>query len=299
VTNAALRSDWSVMEPVDGPRAVEAMFRFLGTDIRVESASVGLLQHWTAVYGAFRVAPGPAEITVRVHGDGDSDNAPAPGRVTIERDGVRQLWRGHGPVLPPLDTPPLNQWTYLRGAAVSRAGHAVLLLGDPGAGKTLLALSIAARGARLLADGLLPLDPADLLVAPFPEALRLGGEELAQLSIDPAHPALVPFRTTSGTIRWRADPGRLLGPRAARVTAEAAAIVFLQPGPATPAGEPRLEPLPAGQVLPRLYRHLHRPDDPNATASIPPRLCRTVPAYTLTVGAAAATAQLLDQELLI
>jgi hypothetical protein len=299
VSNADLRSDWYAMASVDGPRTVEAMFRFLGTNIRVESASVGLLQHWTAVYGAFRVAPGPAEITVRVHGEGDGDNLPAPGRVTIERDGVRQLWRGRGPVLPPLDTPPLDQWTYLRGAAVSRAGHAVLLLGDPGAGKTLLALSIAARGARLLADGLLPLDPADLLVAPFPEALRLGGEELAQLSIDPAHPALVPFRTTSGTIKWRADPGRLLGPCAARVTAEVAAIVFLQPVPADRAGEPRLEPLPAGQVLPRLYRHLHRPDDPNATASIPPRLCRTVPAYKLTVGGATATAQLLDQELLI
>jgi hypothetical protein len=296
VTNVAVRSDWSAMASADGAPAVEAMFQFLGTGVRVESASVGLLQHWTAIYGAFRVAPGPAEITVRVHRD--SDGPPAPGGVTIERDGVRRLWRGRGAVLPPLDTPPLDRWTYLHGAAVSRAGHAVVLLGSAGAGKTPLALSVAARGARLLADGLLPLDPADQLVAPFPEALRLRREELALLSIDPAHTALMPFRTTVGTIEWRADPGRLLGSRAATVTAGVTAIVFLDPAPAGSGREPRLAPLPAGQVLPRLQRHLHRLRGLDTIARVPPGLRRDVPAYTLTVGSVTAAARLLDEDLL-
>jgi hypothetical protein len=288
VTNVAVRSD--------GSPAVEAMFRFLGTGVRVESASVGLLQHWTTIYGAFRVAPGPAEITVRVHRDGDGP--PAPGGVTIERDGVRRVWRGRGAVLPPLDTPPLDRWTYLHGAAVSRAGHAVVLLGGPGAGKTPLALSVAARGARLLADGLLPLDSADKLVAPFPEALRLRREELALLSIDPAHTALMPFRTTVGTIEWRADPGRLLGSRAATVTAGVTAIVVLDPAPGGRGRAPRLAPLPAGQVLPRLQRHRYRPQGLEAIAPIPAGLCRDVPAYTLTVGSVTAAARLLDEDLL-
>jgi hypothetical protein len=296
VTNVAVRSHWSAMASVDGPPAVAAMFRFLGTGVRVESAGIGLLQHWTEIYGAFRISPAPAEITVRVHHDGDGP--PAPDGVTIEHDGVHRAWRGRGAVLPPLDTPPLDRWTYLHGAAVSRAGHAVVLLGGPGAGKTPLALLVAARGARLLADGLLPLDPADRLVAPFPEALRLRREELALLSIDAAHPALTPFRTTAGGIEWRAEPRRLLGSRAATVTAGATAIVFLDPAPAGHGREPRLAPLPAGQVLPRLQRHLHRPQGLEAIAPIPPGLHRSVPAYTLTFGSVAAAARLLDEDLL-
>src|SRR5687767_7436069 len=106
------------------------MFQFLGTDVRVVSASVRVLQDWTARYGAFRVFPGPAEITVRVHRPDDA--APAPGQVTIEWRGRSRTWQGDEPVLPPVAIPPLDRWTYLHGAAVGRAGHAVLLLGGPG-----------------------------------------------------------------------------------------------------------------------------------------------------------------------
>src|ERR671930_952209 len=214
VTNVALRPDRLDAASAEGPLAVEAMFRFLGTDVRVVSASVDLLQHWTAEYGAFRVPPGPAEITVYV--DAASHGAPVPGQVTIERDGLRVPWRGTGPVLPPLAVPPLDRWVGLHGAAVGRAGQAVLLLGAPHAGKTLLALSAVALGARLLADGLLLLDPGDLLLAPFPQALRLRHEELALLGIDPAHPALVPFRPRRGAVQWRADPAPLPRQRAGR-----------------------------------------------------------------------------------
>ena len=53
----------------------------------------------------------------------------------------------------------------------------------------------------------LRLDPRDLLLAPFPKTLRLRREVLAQLSIDPAHPALIPFRTQAGTVEWRTYVG--------------------------------------------------------------------------------------------
>jgi hypothetical protein len=294
VTNVALKSDWIEADSF-GLIAVEAMFRFLGTDVRVMSESVALLQHWTAMYGAFRIPPAPAEITVRVHGA--ADTAPAPGQVTIEREGVRRVWNGGGAVLPPLAMPPLDRWVYLHGAAVGRAGQAVLLLGEPRAGKTLVGLSVVARGARLLGDGLLPLDPGDLLLAPFPEAVRLRREELSLLSIDPAHPALVPFHDAHRAIRWRADPRALLGLRAGRVAAGVAAIVFLEP--AAGVHTPSLERLPCGEALGRLLRYVDRRSAAReGTEAVLSGLSRQVPAYTLVASPLDAAARAIDEVLL-
>jgi hypothetical protein len=291
VSNAALALVRS--EPRDqASHPVEAMFQFLGTNVRVVSASVPVIQHWTARYGAFRIPPGPADITVRVNGEGNA--APVPGQVTIEWDGLSRTWQGLGTVLPPLATPPLDRWTYLHGAAVARAGHAVVLIGGPRTGKTLLALTLVARGAKLLADGLLPLDADDLLLAPFLEALRLRREELEQLGIPPAHPALVPLRTPAGAIEWRADPAGLLGQRAGRVAAGAAAVVVLQPS--ARAGEPRLQPLSPEQALQQVRHHLHRPaPDSRRTRPALARLCQKVPAFTLVAGPPDRTARLLDE----
>ena len=44
---------------------VEAGFRFLGVDVHVFSSSVRQLQYWSAVFSAFRVAPGPDAIRIR------------------------------------------------------------------------------------------------------------------------------------------------------------------------------------------------------------------------------------------
>ena len=296
MSNAALLP---VRSGSEGPSSlpVEAMFRFLGTDVRVVSSSVGLLQRWSDRYGAFRVQPGPADITVLVHGSEDA--APSPGQVTIESGGRRRPWLGTGSVLPPLATPPLDRWTYLHGAAAGRAGHAVLLLGRAGAGKTPLALSLVARGARLLGDGLLPLDPGDLLLAPFPEALRLRRQELAALGTDPAHPALVPFRTATGSVEWRGDPVGLLGPRAAGTAAGAVTAVVLLQGPGWGGQGPRLDPLPPVEALQWVRRHLYRPaPDPERAGRVLARLCQAVPAFTLTTGPPEPTARLCDEALL-
>ena len=275
--------------------AVETMFRFLGVNVRVRSANVGLLQHWAAVYGSFRAPPGPADITVEVHGP--AEGPPAPGQVTIETDGVRRTWQGSEAVLPPLRTPPLDRWVYLHGMAVGRAGQAVLAVGRARAGLTLLAMSVVAQGAFLLADEIVPLDSGDLLVAPFPKAIRLRREVLSLLAIDQAHPALTPFRTRAGTVEWRADPRAFLGSRSARVPAEPGAIVFLDSTAQTV--EPHLQPLGPEDALVRLLAHLYQPPtDPDGTEKALAKLCRQATAHLLTAGPPAATARLIHQELL-
>jgi hypothetical protein len=296
VTYATLRARQSQVQADGDSFSVETMFRFLGVDVRVLSANVGLVQHWAAVYGAFRAPPGPARITVRVQGP--AEGPPVPGLVTIESDGKLRTWRGNEAILPPLATPPLDRWVYLHGVVVGRAGQAVLVVGGPGAGLTLLAMSVITQGAWLLADGIVPLDPADLLLAPFPKAIRLRREALTLLAIDQAHPALTPFRTREGAVEWRADPRALLGSRAARVPAGTGAIVFLNS--TTRTGDPHLEPVRPEQALLRLLRHLHQPPiDPGATETSLTKLCRQVPAYTLRAGQPAATARLVHEMLLV
>jgi hypothetical protein len=295
VTYATLRAERPQV-PADGDSfSVETMFRFLGVDVRVLSANVGLVQHWAAVYGAFRAPPGPAKVTVRVHGP--AEGPPVPGLATIESDVQLRTWWGNKAIFPPLATPPLDRWVYLHGAVVGRAGQAILVVGGPGAGLTLLAMSVVTQGAWLLADGIVPLDPADLLLAPFPKAIRLRREALTLLAIDQAHPALTPFRTQEGAVEWRADPRALLGSRAARVPAGIGAIVFLNPSART--GDPHLEQIRPEPAVLRLLRHLHQPPlDPGATETSLAKLCRQVPAYTLRAGQPAPTGRLIHDVLL-
>lgn len=273
MTNVVLASDrfrppgWPARLP--GPVELEMQFRFLGTDVRVVSASVGLLQHWSMVYGAFRVMPGQAAITLRVGSDGDDR------------------------LLPPLATPPLDRWLWLPGAAVCRAGQATLLVGGPDAGATPLALSLATRGQTLLAADLLPLDPADLLLAPFPRSVRLRRDELSLLAVEPAHPALTPFRTWSGAVEWQADTRLLLGQRPGRAAAEGGAIVFLE---AAGGEEPRLSPLAADEAARRLRAGLaHAPADGALVERALAKLCRQAPAHVLVDGPPAATGELVDR----
>jgi hypothetical protein len=181
---------------------------------------------------------------------------------------------------------------------VGRAGQAVLVLSEPSAGKTLLSVSMLARGAWLLADEIVPLDPEDLLVAPFPKALLLDREALGLLGIDLAHPALVPFRAATGEVEWRAEPQVLLGARASRVAADAGALVFLEGAHAN--GRPRLAPLTRREALERSCAQLHRvPARFQTGMDALVRLCARTPTYTFTPGTPESSARLLDEELLL
>lgn len=298
--------------PLDGGEpSAQAMFDILGAKIHVISADPGLLRRWATLYEAFRTRPGRADITVAVGCHSDSDD-PRPGEASVIVGDAVRPWTGAEPLFPPLWVPPLDRWLALRGTAVGRAGQAVLLLSGPNAGTTLLAVALVARGAWLLADELVPLDPADLLVAPFPKSLRLRREALRLLGIDLAHPALLPFRAADGEIEWRAEPGGLLGERSSRLAADAGALVFLEPrGDAGAAGggdrdgdegagpAARLERLRPREALARLAALLHRaPADFQAGMEALVRLCDRAPAYGLNAAHPAASARLLDEALL-
>ena len=282
----------------DGDDAsVQAMFEILDARIRVISSSVSLLRQWSMLYAAFRVRPAAADVTVAVGCPDDGDH-PQPGEAAVIVGDLVQRWTGEEPLFPPLWVPPLDRWLYLRGTAVGRAGQAVLLLSEPSAGKALLTVAMLARGAWLLADEIVPLDPEDLLVAPFPKALLLDRQALGLLGIDVAHPALTPFRTRAGEVEWRAEPQLLLGRRASRVAADAGALVFLESSGAD--GRPRLAPLARREALERLCAQLHRvPARFQAGMEALVRLCARAPTYTFAPGSPESSARLVDEELLL
>jgi hypothetical protein len=295
VTDAAMLAVGNGPAPPDEPSA-HAMFRILDARIRVISASVGLLRQWSTVYGAFLAPPGPADITVAISSASDTEE-PRPGEVAVVVGNVVRLWTATDDLFPPLWAPPLDRWLHLKGTAVGRAGQAVLLLAEPSAAKTLLTVATVARGAWLLSDELVPVDPDDLLVAPFPKALRLDREALELLAVDPAHPALVPFRAPAGRIEWRAEADALLGSRRSRVAAAASAMVFLEPNGAN--HKPRLQPLRPREALARLAAHLYRiPADLQAGTDALVRLCDQTPAYAFRSGPPEVGARLLEETLL-
>jgi hypothetical protein len=277
--------------------SVQAMFEILDARIRVISSSVNLLRQWSMQYAAFRVRPAAADITVVVGSSEHSDD-PQPGEGAVIVGDLVRPWTGDEPLFPPLWLPPLDGWLYLRGSAVGRAGEAVLLLSEQRPGRTLLSVAMLTRGAWLLADEIIPLDPQDLLVAPFPKALILDREALGLLGIDLAHPALMPFRTPAGEVEWRADPQLLLGAHAARVAADVGALVFLESIGTN--GRPQLAPLTRREALGRLCAHLHRmPVRFQVGMDALVQLCRRTPTYTLAPGSPERSARLLDEELLL
>jgi hypothetical protein len=251
--------------------SVQAMFEILDARIRVISSSVNLLRQWSMQYAAFRVRPAAADITVVVGSSEHSDD-PQPGEGAVIVGDLVRPWTGDEPLFPPLWLPPLDGWLYLRGSAVGRAGEAVLLLSEQRPGRTLLSVAMLTRGAWLLADEIVPLDPQDLLVAPFP--------------------------TPAGEVEWRADPQLLLGAHAARVAADVGALVFLESIGTN--GRPQLAPLTRREALGRLCAHLHRmPVRFQVGMDALVQLCRRTPTYTLAPGSPERSARLLDEELLL
>jgi hypothetical protein len=268
---------------------LEVQFDFLGTAVRLLSANVGHLQHWCAVYSEFRVNHREPDVTIRVS---DQASKVTPRGVTIETAESATLWDGRAPLMPPLRAEGLNHYIYLQAAATGRSGHAVLIVGGRRTGKTTLAAAATARGARLLADDLVPLDPTDLLALPWPKSLALPPEVLSELGVHMSTPGLVPFFTRSGELRFRVPPSALFGKQVARTPAEVAAIVFLESPDEGPAG---LREIHAGEAFERLVRHLElRPEDRELTADALVRLCRRTPSYALRVSTSADDAATLD-----
>ncbi len=56
----------------------------------------------------------------------------------------------------------------IHGSCLEIGGRIVSLVGKAGAGKSTLAAMLSQRGAKLVSDGMTPVDPDSLLVAPGP-----------------------------------------------------------------------------------------------------------------------------------
>lgn len=272
---------------------VSANYRVLGTTVRVESADLEQLQYWDAVLAPMR-CPGPAEVVVRM----PSEVGPLRTPPTVISGGNEYEWSGNGPIMPPLFVPPFDRWLYLRATAVARAGQAVLLLAEPGAGLTTLGIACAARGAWLLSDGLTPLDPHEYLVSPLHKSLLIRTESLGLLGLSTDHPALRPFRTRGGELGWRANPSELLGHRASRVAADVAAVVVVYKQRRS-THLPRLVPESPSDALAALIQHTAvRPDEARPAVDAYVKLVKQVPSYQLWAGSPRDTAAVVDELLL-
>ena len=149
------------------------------TPARLSRAARGTPHCWDArpgqallrVPGIARYLVTPAEVVVEPHGGSADDLA----TFLI------------GPVLTALLQ--LHGMTVLRAAAVEAGAGAVLLLGDSGSGKSVLARALVARGHGLLADHPMALTPATgggrPVVQPAYPRLRLWADSLPESSRGP------------------------------------------------------------------------------------------------------------------
>ena len=133
----------------------------------------------------------------------------------------------------------------LHGAALDVGGRAVVLLGNKGAGKSTTAAALLARGARLLADDLVALDPAAGVptVLPGPSQMKLWPEAAAAAGLDVD---LVPFFDGLAKGIWTDAP------LAARPAPLAGAVVLEW-------GTGVTEPLAGPAAFGALFGHVYAP----------------------------------------
>lgn len=176
----------------------------------------------------------------------------------------------------------------LHAAAIDVDGHALVLCGPSGAGKTTLAMALAARGYRLLTEEIVWLG-RDGSVRGLPRSLHVIADSLQRARLPPTWRQVpYPMRDRNNEIRQHilvVPPGDSfqLGERPLR------AIVRIGHGPDW---NVHLEPSPAHIALPRLWdRSLRRDDDGLAVATA---LLRHYPSYVLSTRSETEAVALLD-----
>lgn len=131
-----------------------------------------------------------------------------------------------------------DRWL-LHGASLARDGRGLFLAAPSGFGKTTLALALAGRGFRLLADDIAPLHRIRRELEPFPRSLSLREGTRATIPLDLARRALDARRwRTPDDAEWLVDPVALLGAQTAG--ARPRCVVLLRT-PAAPAGVRRYD----------------------------------------------------------
>ena len=79
----------------------------------------------------------------------------------------------------------------LHGSCIVVNGRAVSIVGSSGTGKSTLAAILAQRGATLVSDGMTPIHPETLLIAPGPPRTKLNDASLRLLGQEPSNFPLV------------------------------------------------------------------------------------------------------------
>jgi len=145
-----------------------------------------------------------------------------------------------------------HQYMMIHAAALERDGHAVLLVGRPGAGKSTLCAALVFNGWRLFSDEIALVRPDDLRLVPLPRPISLKNESIEVIRRF-APGARIPWQwedTTKGTVAHLAPPTDSV--LRADQTAPAAWVVFLD---YQPDADTRSRRLPRGTALMRLARN--------------------------------------------
>jgi hypothetical protein len=189
-------------------------------------------------------------------------------------------------------------WRGFHGAALRVGKRAVILVGDSGAGKTTLALSLLSLGAGFYSDEFAFVHRRQRLVWGYPRTLVVRRETLGLIAEARLQRLCAPSqaRLTAGGPVWDfVDAGELFGPAVLAEPAPLGAIVLLT-RPAAPQA-PALEPLPATLAALDISPRLNRDETGFARLTDLAELLAGVPAYRLTLGLPAPSAALLWERL--
>jgi HprK-related kinase A len=95
-----------------------------------------------------------------------------------------------------------NQYLMLHAAVVERCGHGLIISGQPGAGKSTLAASLAFRGWRLFSDEVAMIPPGTRTLLPLPRPIGLKNESIDIIRRDASSAVIGPSiaDTRKGTV---------------------------------------------------------------------------------------------------
>jgi hypothetical protein len=162
----------------ESPRLHAVELKFLDQSVELKLADESLAETLTAIYKPFLrpLAPGgvPPEDSIRISAiSSTATRSVTHGSKVTECGSIAQLLY----VIDKTVTTELQvrrpELYFVHAAAVSNGAHAILLVGEPGAGKSTLCWALCNAGYRYFSDELAPVRLGEMTVEPFPRAISL------------------------------------------------------------------------------------------------------------------------------